>query len=53
MLKHRFDANRFLLELSAAFGRLCVETFVVTLKSLKKLSAAFGRLCVETASTTL
>ena len=34
---------------SAAFGRLCVETFQIWGMTRKTLSAAFGRLCVETA----
>ena len=32
----------------AAFGRLCVETAVVSFYYLSVYPAAFGRLCVET-----
>ena len=32
----------------AAFGRLCVETPVITDNGVKQIPAAFGRLCVET-----
>ena len=34
---------------SAAFGRLCVETFSPCVIFMVSASAAFGRLCVETA----
>ena len=37
--------NRFI---SAAFGRLCVETAPKNKTALKIKPAAFGRLCVET-----
>ena len=33
---------------AAAFGRLCVETNVLTKQDYLNLAAAFGRLCVET-----
>ena len=36
----------------AAFGRLCVETFLSIDDCLKTAPAAFGRLCVETKSVT-
>ena len=36
-------------EESAAFGRLCVETYPPYLQAAQFLPAAFGRLCVETA----
>ena len=32
----------------AAFGRLCVETYLCFLAMVSMISAAFGRLCVET-----
>ena len=32
----------------AAFGRLCVETFLNKAQSILSFPAAFGRLCVET-----
>ena len=35
---------------AAAFGRLCVETFIAMLSSSSAQSAAFGRLCVETVN---
>ena len=38
---------------AAAFGRLCVETDYVTIRSAVKSAAAFGRLCVETAADRL
>ena len=34
--------------MSAAFGRLCVETFIISSICIFFCSAAFGRLCVET-----
>ena len=34
--------------LPAAFGRLCVETVLVSLSKSAPTPAAFGRLCVET-----
>ena len=36
---------------AAAFGRLCVETRLVSEMVLTQNAAAFGRLCVETAKT--
>ena len=33
---------------AAAFGRLCVETLIYSVKLIFNLAAAFGRLCVET-----
>ena len=38
---------------AAAFGRLCVETDYVTIRSAVKSAAAFGRLCVETVNQAL
>ena len=35
---------------AAAFGRLCVETFVLSSRLEETTAAAFGRLCVETIS---
>ena len=35
----------------AAFGRLCVETFVIFFYEQTENPAAFGRLCVETAKS--
>ena len=37
----------------AAFGRLCVETFLTAFICRCKCPAAFGRLCVETTNTPL
>ena len=36
------------VKMSAAFGRLCVETFQLWRVAPLLQSAAFGRLCVET-----
>ena len=47
MLKQLRKSNLILL-FSAAFGRLCVETKILTGVCLSSASAAFGRLCVET-----
>ena len=33
----------------AAFGRLCVETFISLCRGNDSIPAAFGRLCVETS----
>ena len=33
---------------AAAFGRLCVETFIESQIDAGEYAAAFGRLCVET-----
>ena len=38
----------FKLEEAAAFGRLCVETFIESQIDAGEYAAAFGRLCVET-----
>ena len=38
---------------AAAFGRLCVETFIVYLSIDTQNAAAFGRLCVETCVSRL
>ena len=37
---------------AAAFGRLCVETLIYSVKLIFNLAAAFGRLCVETTAQT-
>ena len=42
------DGARLLREAPAAFGRLCVETSIITTEPLFSGPAAFGRLCVET-----
>ena len=42
------DINPFDCVISAAFGRLCVETSFCWQVFSKFLTAAFGRLCVET-----
>ena len=44
------DINPFDCVISAAFGRLCVETSFCWQVFSKFLTAAFGRLCVETIS---
>ena len=41
-----------LVDLAAAFGRLCVETFQACASLAGSIAAAFGRLCVETAPFT-
>ena len=43
------DGARLLREAPAAFGRLCVETYVSGIMSKENFPAAFGRLCVETS----
>ena len=48
VLKHAMRGAHRRLGRSAAFGRLCVETFKINDLIKKVLSAAFGRLCVET-----
>ena len=35
----------------AAFGRLCVETSLCTMRPCRPMPAAFGRLCVETSNS--
>ena len=50
MLKLIGCAELLLLVVSAAFGRLCVETNAMVSWLARILSAAFGRLCVETFS---
>ena len=48
MLKQRFALLSHALPTPAAFGRLCVETFIYLKIILRISPAAFGRLCVET-----
>ena len=45
------DAADFGHTLPAAFGRLCVETYIVNINRYLYEPAAFGRLCVETKSS--
>ena len=48
MLKHLGVGLNEEKAVAAAFGRLCVETYVVENVKNAKNAAAFGRLCVET-----
>ena len=48
VLKRLHTGGFLMLPVSAAFGRLCVETAGNAYNAVRAYSAAFGRLCVET-----
>ena len=48
VLKRHYRLKRLLAIYPAAFGRLCVETFIFIFIRWIIIPAAFGRLCVET-----
>ena len=48
MLKHSYKLCVLRFDFPAAFGRLCVETELMTEWLHNGEPAAFGRLCVET-----
>ena len=50
MLKQTSEGSDPYQSVSAAFGRLCVETSKGRLAFAAEPSAAFGRLCVETSA---
>ena len=50
VLKPIVDGKADVMQMAAAFGRLCVETRSITTDKLNVNAAAFGRLCVETRS---
>ena len=47
-MKPQLQSYKIKSYVAAAFGRLCVETSVLSLVKSCPLAAAFGRLCVET-----
>ena len=48
MLKQSLKCYHYPIHIAAAFGRLCVETFLSRHFHKRFKAAAFGRLCVET-----